>query len=124
MTTTLDARKLGKQLEKASKEGVRFAVIAGAEEGARGMVKLRDLALGGARGGDGGAGGDDPRAALPGPSGHLARARLAGGVASAHGLAHAAVRAVGGEVHARVVAAGGEGGVPALVTPSCSRACR
>ena len=44
VTTALEPRKLGKQLEKAVKEGVRFAVIAGEEEAARGTVKLKDLA--------------------------------------------------------------------------------
>jgi len=44
VTTSLEARKMGKLLEKAAKEGVRFAVIAGADEASRGAVKLRDLA--------------------------------------------------------------------------------
>ena len=44
VTTALETKKLGKLLEKASKEGVRFAVIAGGTEAARGAVKLRDLA--------------------------------------------------------------------------------
>jgi histidyl-tRNA synthetase len=44
VTTSLEPRKMGKLLEKASKEGVRFAVIAGADEAGRGAVKLRDLA--------------------------------------------------------------------------------
>jgi histidyl-tRNA synthetase len=48
-TTPLEPRKLGKLLEKASKEGVRFAVIAGADEAARGVAKLRDLARSGER---------------------------------------------------------------------------
>ena len=43
VTTSLEVRKMGKLLEKAAKEGVRFAVIAGADEAARGAVKLRDL---------------------------------------------------------------------------------
>jgi histidyl-tRNA synthetase len=42
-TTPVEPRKLGKSLERASKEGVRFAVIAGGDELARGAVKLRDL---------------------------------------------------------------------------------
>lgn len=41
--TSLEIRKLSKLLEKAAKEGIRFAVIAGADEAARGAVKLRDL---------------------------------------------------------------------------------
>lgn len=44
VTTSLETRKLGKLLEKAAKEGARFAAIAGEDEAARGMVKLRDLA--------------------------------------------------------------------------------
>jgi histidyl-tRNA synthetase len=39
----LEAKKLGKQLEKASREGVRCAVIVGPDEAARGAAKLRDL---------------------------------------------------------------------------------
>jgi histidyl-tRNA synthetase len=44
VTTPMDAKKLGKQLERASKEGARAAVIVGPAEIERGFVKLRDLA--------------------------------------------------------------------------------
>ncbi|MSP58887.1 MAG: histidine--tRNA ligase [Myxococcales bacterium] len=44
VVTPLEPKKLGKQLEKAAREGVRCAVIAGPDELARGAVKLRDLA--------------------------------------------------------------------------------
>ena len=44
VTTPLDPRKLGKQIERAGKEGVRCVVIAGPDERARGAVKLRDMA--------------------------------------------------------------------------------
>ncbi len=43
MVTQLEPRKVGKQLERAAKEGVRFAVIVGGDELARGAVVLRDL---------------------------------------------------------------------------------
>ena len=43
VVTALEPKKLGKLLEKAAKEGVRFAVITGPDEAARGAVKLRDL---------------------------------------------------------------------------------
>ncbi len=42
-TTPLETKKLGKALERASKEGVRFAVIAAPAELSRGAVKLKDL---------------------------------------------------------------------------------
>jgi len=44
VTTPLEPRKVGKQLERASKDGARFAVIVGGDELTRGAVVLRDLA--------------------------------------------------------------------------------
>src|SRR5438105_7423237 len=42
----LEARKLGKLLERASKDGTRVAVIVGTKERDSGVVTLRDLARG------------------------------------------------------------------------------
>lgn len=41
---TLEAAKLGKQLKYAAKAGIRFAVIVGTDELAKGVVQVKDLA--------------------------------------------------------------------------------
>jgi histidyl-tRNA synthetase len=46
VTTSLEGKKMGKLLERASKEGIRFVVIAGDDESSRGAAKLRDLRAG------------------------------------------------------------------------------
>jgi len=40
-----DARKIGQQLQYAERRGFRAALIAGPEEFARGLWKVKDLAL-------------------------------------------------------------------------------
>ncbi len=44
VVTPLEGKKVGKQLERAAKDGARFAVIVGGDELQRGTVVLRDLA--------------------------------------------------------------------------------
>jgi histidyl-tRNA synthetase len=41
--TPLDPRKMGKQLERASREGIRFVVIIGSLEAEKGTAQLKDL---------------------------------------------------------------------------------
>jgi len=44
--TQLEPRKLAKQLQYADRAGIRFAVIRGSEEAARGVVAVKDLRRG------------------------------------------------------------------------------
>jgi histidyl-tRNA synthetase len=44
--TQLEPRKLARQLQYADRAGIRFAVIRGDDEAARGMVAVRDLRRG------------------------------------------------------------------------------
>src|SRR3546814_10688523 len=44
--TQLEARKLAKQLQYADRAGIRFAVIRGEDEAARGVVAVKDLRRG------------------------------------------------------------------------------
>jgi histidyl-tRNA synthetase len=44
--TQLEPRKLAKQLQYADKAGIRFVVIRGEDEAARGMVAVKDLRRG------------------------------------------------------------------------------
>ena len=39
----MEARKVGKQFQYASRAGIRFVVLAGADELARGVVAVKDL---------------------------------------------------------------------------------
>jgi histidyl-tRNA synthetase len=44
--TQLEPRKLAKQLQYANRAGIRFAVIRGSDEAARGVVAVKDLRRG------------------------------------------------------------------------------
>ena len=44
--TQLEARKLGKQMQYADKAGIRFVVMRGEDEAARGVVTVKDLRRG------------------------------------------------------------------------------
>ena len=46
METQLEPRKLAKQLQYADKAGIRFVVLRGEDEAARGVVAVKDLRRG------------------------------------------------------------------------------
>ena len=46
METQLEPRKLAKQLQYADKAGIRFVVMRGEDEAARGVVAVKDLRRG------------------------------------------------------------------------------